>query len=416
MASTASDLSTLDGLFLVQYNDSIKDAIPQGAILIKEVEFVEMAKLGEEFRTPVNVSYEGGVSYLGENGGLQQLQDAIAGQMKEAVVKGSELNIRGFVTNKALAASLGGNKKAFKTATAQKVLGLDATLKRRLETSCWYGQDSLATVEAVSDLGSSRARITISRATFAPGFWQGVESHRLDAFAADGTKHSATAGLSIYSVDLENRYVTVTYVTSVAEVQVGDTLHWLTSRAGASTWNEMAGVKKIFSNTGSMFGIDATTATVWKGNTYASAGLPSTAMLQKAAVKVANRGYYGKLKAVIPTAAWAELNIDETQLVRRKQGDSKAESGIDELTIRSAAGPMEIVPSPFIKEGDFFLLPMDELLRGGALEPTFSLDGQRFFRWLDGYNGYELQAMCDQFIFCNKPSFGLYGSGLSYSD
>lgn len=415
MASTASDLTTLDGLFKVQYAKDLVNALPEGLILLKKVPYEEFAKLGDEYRTPVNVSYEGGVSYLGESGGMTALQDAIAGQTKEASVKGSELNIRGFVSNKALAASLGGNKKAFKTATAVKVFGLNATIKRRLETSMWYGQDSIGIVESVTDLGSSKADIVVTAASWAPGFWQGVEKHRLESYTVPGVKSSATAGLIIEGVDLDTRTVTVTYVSAASESVAGDTLHWFSSRAGASTWNEMIGLKKILSNTGSQFGIDASTATVWRGNTYASSGVPSTALFQKAAVKPANRGCMSKLLAVVPTKAWSEMNIDEAALVRRTQGEADGVSGLDGLRLRAANGELEILPSPFIKEGDYFLLPMDEMVRGGALDVSFSLDGERFFQWVPGYSGYELQAMCDQFIFCNKPSHGLYGSGLTYT-
>lgn len=417
MASTSSDLTTLDGLFKVQYAKAIQNALPEGCVAQDKIKFEDAAKLGDEYRTPVNVSYEGGVSYLGETGALQALADAVAGQMKEAVVKGSELNIRGFITNKALAASLGGNSKAFKTATAVKVFSLNATLRRRLETSIWYGQDNIGIIESVTDLTGGLATVVLTRASFAPGFWQGVEKHRFETWTAGGARSSTiNVGLTVEGVDLSTRTLTVGYTGAFGtQIVVGDTLHWYGSRSGASTYNEMVGMKKIFSNTGSQFGIDASTASVWKGNTDTTGGVCSTALLQKVAVKPANRGLSGKLLAVIPTAAWAEMNIDESALVRRTQGESEGKSGLEGLKIRAACGELEILPSPFVKEGDFFMLPIDEMVRGGAMDVSFSLDGERFFRWLDGYNGYELQAMCDQFIFCNKPSYGVYGSGLTYT-
>lgn len=419
MSSTANDIAALNGNFKRQYAKKLVNALPEGLILQKRVEFSTATKLGDDFRTMVNVSHEGGVSYLGEDGSLQALSDAIAGQTKEANVKGTELNLRGFITYKALAASLGGDEKAFKNATAFKVFDMNAVVRKRLETSMWYGQDSIATASTVTDLGSNQATVLITDATWAPGIWQGVENHRIAAYASNGTRHNdATVGLKVVGVNLDTKTLTVQYVSAVSEVQSGDTLHWFGSRTGASgaaTYKEMAGLKKILSNTGSLFGIDASTASVWKGNTYTSAGEPSTALLQDAAVKPANRGCMTKLLAVVPTKAWARMNIDESALVRRTQGEADGMTGLDGLKLRAANGQIELLPSPFIKEGDFFLLPEEELLRVGAIDVTFSLDGERFFRYLDGYNGYELQCMCDQAIFMNKPSYGLYGSGLSYA-
>lgn len=418
LAGTGNDVAALDGNFKRQFAKKLVNALPEGLILQKRVDFSTATKLGDDFQTMVNVSHEGGVSYLGEDGSIQALVDAVAGQTKMALVKGTELNLRGFISYKALAASLGGDEKAFKNATAFKVFDMNAVLRKRLEQSMWYGQDSLATCGTVTDLGSNLATVVITDATWAPGFWQGVESHKIVSYAANGTRHSdATVGLKITAVDLDTKTLTVQYVSAVTEVQAGDTLHWFGSRTGASgaaTYSEMAGLKKILTNTGLLFGINASSASVWKGNTDSTGGTPSTALLQNAAVKPANRGCMTKLLAVVPTKAWAAMNIDESALVRRTQGEADGVSGLEGLKLRAANGTIEILPSPFIKEGDYFLLPEDELLRVGAIDVTFSLDGERFFRWLDGYNGYELQCMCDQAIFLNKPSYGLYGSGLTY--
>jgi hypothetical protein len=412
----SNDVAALNGNFKRQYASKLVNALPDGSLLQKRIEFTRATKLGDDFATMVNISHEGGVSYLGEGGAVQALADAIAGQTKQATVKGTELNLRAFISYKALAASLGGDEKAFKNATAFKVFDMNSVVRKRLEISMWYGQDSIGVVSSVTDLGSNLATVVITDASFAPGFWQGVEGHRLASYTSGGTRHSdATSGLKIVSVDLENKTLTVSYVSAVTEVQAADTLHWFGSRTGSSTYNEMVGLKKILSNTGSLFGIDASTASVWKGNLYPTAGQPSIPLLQRAAVKPANRGCMGKLLAVIPTKAWAEMSIEEGALVRRTQSESNAVSGFDGLRVRAANGELEIVPSPFVKEGDFFLLPEDEMLRVGAIDVTFSLDGERFFRYLDGYNGYELQCMCDQAIFINKPSFGLYGSGLTYN-
>jgi hypothetical protein len=411
----ASNLTTLDGLFKIVWHKDIVNALPDNAILQKRIDLSAAQKLGDEYRTPISLSHEGGITYLGETGDIADLNDAVAGQMQHAAVKGSEMNLRGLLTYKALAASLGGDQKAFKKATAVKVFDMNASIRHRIEASILYGQSGVGTVSTVTDLGSNEAEIVITDAEWAPGMWIGTEGHYIDSFT--GTTKNNTGTLKIHKVDLSNKKLTVTYSGTIAsDCTAGDLLFFKGAAVDGGTFKEMAGLKKIISNTGSLFGINAGSYSMWQGNSVASAGDASFGLLQDTAVLPANRGCMQKLVALVPTKFWTALNKNESALRQYdvSYGD-KAKNGFRTLSFYAANGELEIVRHPMVKEGDFFLLPEDSMVRVGATDVSFSLDGESFFRPLEKQNAFMLQCMTDQAVFLTKPSYAAYAAGVTYS-
>lgn len=412
----ASSVTVLNGLFKVVYNKDIVNALPDNAILQKLFpDLTAATKLGQEYRTPITLSHEGGVSYLGESGDLTTLNDAVSLQMKEAQIKGTEMILRGLITNKAIASSLGGDTKAFKKATSVKVFGMNASLRHRIEASLLYGQSGLGVVSTVTDLGSNLAEIVITDATWAPGIWIGTEGAFVDSFTS--TTKNNTGTLAINKVDLDNKKLTVLYTGTIAsDVTAGDNLFFQGSAVDGGTFNEMVGLKKIITNTGALFNINAGSYSMWKGNSDASVGDASFSQLQDAAVKPANRGCAEKLVALVPTKYWTQLNKNEAALRRYdvSMGD-KAKNGFKSLSFDAANGELEIVKHPMVKEGDFFLLPKDCVVRVGASDITFALDGESFFRPLEKQSGFMMEAYTDQAVFLTKPSYSYYASGVTYS-
>jgi hypothetical protein len=418
MAETgASNITTLNGLFKVVYHREIVNAIPDNAILQKRFgELSAAEKVGAEYRMPVVLSHEGGITYLGESGDLADLNSAVSMQMKEVTVKGSEMNLRGLLTYKALAASLGGSEKAFKKSTSQKVFGMNASIRHRIECSMLYGQSGLGTLSTVTDLGSNVAELVITDATWAPGIWIGTEGHSIDSFTGTA-KNNSSGALVITKVDLDSKKLTVTYTGTLSnEAAAGDDLYFTGSAVNGGTFNEMVGLKKIITNSGSLFGINAGSYSLWKGNTVSSAGDASFGLLQDTAVKPANRGCAQKLVALVPTKFWTSLNKNESALRQYdvSYGD-KAKNGFRSLSFYAANGELEIVRHPMVKEGEFFLLPEDCVVRVGSTDVTFSLDGESFFRPLEKQNGFMLECLTDQAIFLTKPSYAAYASGVTYS-
>ena len=62
--SAYNTVSTLDGLFKVIYGEGPVKAVPEVAILQKEVKFEKSSKIGKSYNFPVILSSEAGVTYL----------------------------------------------------------------------------------------------------------------------------------------------------------------------------------------------------------------------------------------------------------------------------------------------------------------------------------------------------------------
>jgi hypothetical protein len=414
ITATNVDIAALNGLFKVKYAKELKDLVPAFAKLQERVKFSPAEKTGSYFAQPVNLSHEGGVTYLGEDGAVAELARARAGVMKEAQVKGSEINLRGTISYKALLASLG-EGSAHKSAVAVKALDMNTSIRHRLEAAFLYGQKGLGTVESVTDLTGNVGEIVITAATWSPGIWAGTEGHLIDSFTTT-TKNNGTDPLIINSVDMDNRKLTVTYAgTLSSECAAADVLYFTGSYGGSTTWKEMAGLQKILTNTGSLFNIDAGSYSLWKGNSVSSVGELTFAKLQDAVTKAVNRGLMGKALVLLPTKAWSVINANEAAM--RQYGDfsREAKNGSTSIKFYGANGEQELLAHPMVKEGDAFILPEEDLVRVGATDVTFSLDGERFFRFLDGYNAFELQCMADQAIFLQKPAQAVYLSGITYT-
>jgi hypothetical protein len=409
----AGDLSTLNGLFKVVYADKILDLIPDFAILQKRIEFSPADKqTGNYYAQPVVLKNEHGVTYLGDTGAVAALNAAVGGQTAEAQVKGSEMVLRAQLSYTALSRAATQGARAFRRASAFKVEDMNNSARKRLELSMLYGQRGLGVVSS-----NTAGALVITDATWAPGVWAGLEGAILEAWSA--TTDSATqhnADLTISAVDMDAKTVTVTGTS--AAVVANDILYFKGARTSTG-FNEMAGVAKIIANSGTLFNISAASYSLWKGTTVSSVGQLTFAKIQDAAAKAVNKGLMGKLLCLVSPRAWGVLNSDMAALrvLDGSYSSRKGENGHEALEFHGVNGPIEILSHPFVREGDTFLIPERDVLRIGSQDLDFSVPGfnEQFFRLVDGYNAVELQCMCDQAVFIQKPAQAVLMTGITYT-
>lgn len=404
--------STLSGNFKEVYASKIIQSVPEWAVLQKRIEFLEAKKIGDQYEQPVALSQEAGVSYLGETDAVVTLEDAVAAHMKPAQVKGSAMLLRSQMSYQAAQRAAEAGQAAFKRSTAWLVESMNLAIRRRIEVSMLYGQSGIGTVDVVTDLGSNQATISITAATWAGGIWAGAEGIKLDAYTSS-TKNNSTAALQILAVDADTRTLTVSYGGSVAsEVASGDVLYFTGSFS-----NDMAGLKKIITNTGSLFGISAADYSMWKGTSYSAGSAALThSKLQEALSKAANKGLMEEVCVLVSPKTWASLCADQAALrmFDSSYSASKGENGFESLKFHSNNGPCEVVSHPMVKDGDGFILPLDSAVRIGSVDLTFALGGRgdEFFQYVANKNAFELQCMSDQAVFLERPAHAVYVSGI----
>jgi hypothetical protein len=390
-----NNLTTLNGLFKEVYASKLENLIPDGVKLLNMVPFVSRQyQEGNLYHQPVVLGLEHGVTYS-TGGDAFTLNNAIAGQIKDAQVQGAQLVLRSILSYTAASRSVGGGTKAFEDATKFLVGNMLRSVSRKLEMELFYGAVGIG--KLASSGAVSGTTLTFATSDWAPGVWAGAEGMPINFRTSGGTDHGST---TVSSVDMDARTIVVASAASAANSDI--------VYVDGSFGNQMSGVHKILTNNTTLFNIDASAYNLWKGNQYdcGSAAL-SFAKIQAAVARAVEKGLDSEVIVLVNPRGWANLLNDQASL--RKYDSSykpaMAESGAESIKFYGQNGIIEIQPSTFVKEGFAYILCKDHWQRIGSTDVTFKRPGQgeEFFRDLDSAAGYELRCFTDQAIFCEAP-------------
>jgi len=410
-------VDTLNGLFKTQYAPDLNDLIPQHAILQQKVKYVPADKQnGAFYAVPCVLRSNQGVSYLGTDGGVSELSAAVNAIMKEAQVKGSELNIRGQLSYKALSQAATAGARAFKKSSSWLVEDMANVSFTRLELSSLYGQQGLGVVESV-DFATAVKSVIITEPTWATGIWVVLEGALFQFW--DGGTLRCTAKLSEIKSD-ERKLVFTEIDGSFDNTLLGSDIYPNGARTGVNSWNEMAGLFKQYDPaTTNLFGIpDRQLYTLLRGNEYSGVGEISSAKVVQGASLAVDKGLMTDAVFLCGTKTFADLNAENMglRMFDSSYSPAKAENGAQALTYDHINGKITVICHPFIKSGDALLMDANDALFVGSSKPTFEIPGMpdRFFRLVENYNAVELQNYADLAIFVHKPGQGVIYSGITH--
>lgn len=394
MSQAGTNVAILNGFYKELYADKLEHLIPEGVKALVDVEFISRDKQpGNAYHQPVVLGLEHGFSFGGDDGEIFSLDSAVSSLTKDASVKGFSIVLRGQLGYTAMSRA-SQSKQAFMEATKYKMENMVKSFRRLLETQMFYGQSGLGIVSSV--LGSD---LTLTTASWASGIFTGSENMPIEVRSSGGTLRGSA---SIVSVNLDTRVLSLDSV--IAGVVATDIVY----RKGSYN-KEMAGMYKILTNTGSLFGIDASEFALWKGTEHdAGADKLSFEIIQDAISKAVPKGLEGSVKCYINPRAWADL-ITEQAALRRYDSSydrKKSENGAESIVFHGPQGLIEIVPSIFVKESHAFVINPDEWSRIGSTDMTMKIPGRgdEFFRELDNSAGVEYRAYSDQSLFCYAPA------------
>lgn len=394
--------STINAWVKEIYADSIQSLIPDGVKLVKMIKFSQGEKeLGDSYIQPVALTHEFGFSV---GSGAFSLNDHVAATYGEAQVQGKNLLLRTAVSYDAMAKA-SNSKKAFAKWSEQVIGNMTSSFTKRLEILHFYGGTGLGTVSALND-SSGTNTLTISTASWASGIWAGSEGMELDAYTST-TKQNSNAALVVSAVDLGARTVTVTgNSTDTAAIDVGSVLYFR-----GHYGNEMNGIDKLVTNSGTLYNISASSYALWKGNSYSCGSAKLTFKKIQHAISLAvNRGLDEKVVCFVSPATFADLNTDLSALQRIDSNyrKSKGEQGFESICFYSINGEVEVIPSIYVKEGEGFIVPPSKLKRIGSTDITMRMPGQQedqLVLQLPSNAGYEMRLFTDQNLFCEKPAY-----------
>jgi hypothetical protein len=418
--SGADTVSTLNGLFKTQYAPDLNDLIPQNAILMQKLKYVPADKQnGAFYAVPCVLRSNQGVSYLGESGGVGDLSTAINAIMKEAQVKGSELNIRGQLSYKALSQAATAGARAFKKASSWLVEDMANVSFTRLELSTLHGQQGLGKVESTSNLTATTVDVVVSDETWATGIWVVLEGAEFQIWNGDASRNLV---LQLSKVTSSTQTLQFTYVSgtgSFGNISAGDDIYPNQAKDGAA-YNEMAGLFKQYSTTsGTLFAIqNRQDYSLLQGNVASGIGEISSAKVVEAASLAVDKGLMTDALVLVGTKTFADLNAENMglRMFDSSYSGAKAENGSQALSYDHINGKLTVVCHPFVKNGQALIMDPNDALFVGSSKPTFEIPGMpdKFFRLVEGKNAVELQNYADLAVFAHKPGQGVVLTGITH--
>lgn len=384
--------ATLDGLFKKIYGPKGPvNLIPDNSILQELVPFSKAQRTGHSYNTPVVLSSEQGFSY-GLADETITLNDAVAATLKEVTVKGAQIVGQASINYDAAARSTS-SEAAFMDGAHLIVKNLYQAASRRLEATLLYGSTGIGTVSSLSSQD-----IILTAASFADGLWMGMEGAVIDVYTSAGAVRQA--GLTVTAINPDTYTITVTGTTT--GIVSTDVVY-----PKGAYGKECYGLDAIMTNTGSMFGVDASAYSLWKASSYAAGGALTMAKILSAVSKAVSKGGLNDDAVVlVHPSSWNNLNANEAALRHYTDEKSEAKNGFDAITYRGPNGLIKVVSHPMVKRGEAFVFNPKEMKRIGAQDISSETPGrpEEIFLHSSTLSAYTLRVYSNQAIVCMKPA------------
>jgi len=396
--------TTLASRFKQRFNKEISQIVPMTADILRAVKFKSDLALGASAEFDVQLAPELGFSQGTANA---TLNGAITQATARASVTGYSLVLQSQVSYDAITRAKSSDQ-AFASFSDSKFIPMVDSFRMREEYHALLGRDQgLGKVT-----NNSSGVLTISEDTWIPALASSLVgavivayTAKLTATTASGSQHNGD--LTVTAVSLTNRTITVTGTN--AAVVANDYLYF----KGDYTVTSRIGLLSIAQNTGTLFGISATTYPLWSGNTYSlgTSAITLGKILQGAA-KAAEKGCVGKrLVCSVPVSAFQSLVSDEAALVQYGANKSnKAENGFEYLTFLGASGTIEVKPHLFMPDGAALIWAPEYTYVIGSQEASAQIakDGDMIFD-LEASMAKEMRMFSDTCgVFCERPGFMVY--------
>lgn len=421
----------LNSLYKVAYASGIEDLIPPTGKISKRVPFVSAEMMnGKYYEQPVILTAESGFTYSLDTQSAYTLNDAIGMQMQSAQVPGADIVLDSAVGyNQAARASH--SKTSFKSVMSTKFENMLKSSEKRVEIGAIHGQVYIGTTSTQAVATTNPLAIVLDRSHWSTGIWAGSENSQVVFVkSSDNTAVDSLNSFTVSKVDIENRTLYISAGTQgtpgslvaleAAVEAYGCNIHFygsVSGSAGTFAFAEMAGLKKIITNTGTLFNISAADYDLWKGNTVATTGQLTLSKIFAAASRAVQRGLDGDAYVMVNPTSWADLSSNAAAL-RRFDGSysrKKSVNGSRELEFEFENGVLKVFSYNLCMEGDCIIWPEDKAIRVGARplglnDPTRPQD--EIFFTIPGKAGVGLRAYTNQAIFLEAPAQAVLINGI----
>ena len=379
MAGTTT--TDLNGLFKMAYADQIQNLIPDESLLTRAIKFQGRDYLlGNQYNQPVIVRSEQGFTYSRPNNGTFSLNPASSMKTQNAIVDGFIILEQSGISYEAVARS--DNVNSFRNAVDLVMGDAMESFGRRLEIALLYGQSPTGLGGVAS---CTSGVLAFAAGQWSAGLWTPLEGANLDVYLANGTALNVAGPMTVTSIDVVAKTITIAgsngtgggsdYALCNAGVTTGSYLRFYA--AGTNGADEAVGLDKIMLNTGTLFGIDAATYSLWKANTYAVSAALTLAKLQTAVSVAAARGLSEDVEVYVNPLIWQSLSTEQVayRMLDSSYSAKKVVNGFEALEFHSQNGKMSVMAHKYVKEGEAFMFPTKRAIRIGSSDVSFNIPG-----------------------------------------
>lgn len=409
----AETTTTLDGMYKTRYIDNKpEDLVPDFADFAEAIPFESRPKLGKDAQFPARVKRAQGFTFA-SGGDDFSLNTAIPGKTVPATATQTSYVMRDRIAYDAVSGATS-SEDAFGDAFDEIVRDMLNTMAFHRELWLIYGQRALANTAEAGSSATSHT-YTLSTATSAIGLWLQLDGAPVDVYDPTLTTKRNTNGdllVSSPTLDTDNQTVIITLTGAAADnaaVVSGDAIvpkGWV---AGSGI-----GIDKIAENTGTLYGISASTYPLWGANRIAAGSAQATMLLltRAAAVQVQRSGRKGKrLKAFCSFPTWNDLNNNMAALRRFTESTkSKIDMGtMDTITYYGPGVGIDISPSALVQNSVIYMAEWSTMRRLGASDISWTLPGaspnpDKFLHEIPDVAAYEIRGYWRQLLLPKRPA------------
>lgn len=424
--------SLVQGLFKQVYGE-LRDLKP------KAMKFQEMwpqekgNRQGSEFVEAMILSFETGFTLMGNENDTVDINSPVAGAVKQAKIKDYGTIVASNIPFPVLVRAAESGEQAFKAASKHVTKNNLESHQRLIEVLCWHGQaagklgrvsyltgtyrgvsftNGAGTLNGVTfatgGVDTSNKYILLER-SFASGIYSGMEGCPIqEVTSAD----AVVASGAIVAVESEYGYLKVDFTPVAASSTSSHALAF----PGMASQKDMVGVNKILTNTGSLFEIDASQYSLWRGTTVALDNKKLTFdRISAACGKAVNRGGLAQdIDVFVNPLTWTTLLSDQAALVRHTGDTStKVKMGSETIEFYSQNGKITIHPHPVVKENEAYGLARDDWHRIGSQDLGFKVNGAGELIFpLQNQTAWRFESFAMNAVYCSAPARSFYISGI----
>lgn len=423
-------------LFKEVYGE-MHDIVPDDQILGKMIPWSADKKVGEKFVEDVVLGAEVGISFGGTGQDAFEIASAIAGNVKQTEVSPYVSILPSVLPFATISRAAGGDKVSFMNATKFIVKNNLKSHNKFLEVSRLHGQSSAllgyvsyatATYRGVSftngggalngitftaGVNTTSKHILFAPGYFAAGIWVGMKGVKVKQVDSNG---DVVASGKLVSVNAKYGYIEVDFTPVAAS---STTSHRICFDK-METSQEMPGIRKILTTSGTLFGINNSTFELFRGSRYTCTGKLTLDKLQEAVADAVNgSGLEGDLAVLVNPRTWRTLASTEAGLrvYDKSYSPQVAENGFMDLEFYTQTGKLTIKAHRMMFEGEASVLKSDTWSRSGSAELGFKVPGMEssgdLIKPLENQAGFQFKSYADQYVFTYAPAQNIWIDGIN---